>query len=89
MGSSRVEKSQCSSCLSLLVLGKILERLLYDGMFFPKNNLISQNQSGFKRGDSCTNQLLSIKHQIYKSFDYGHEVRSVFLDMLNAFDSVA
>ena len=84
MGSSRVEKSQFSFCLSLLVLAKILERLLYDGMFFPK-----QNQPGFKRGDSCGNQLLPIKHQIYKSFNYGHEVRSVFLDMLNAFDSMA
>ena len=50
--------------------------------FFTENNLISQNQSGFKPGDSCTNQLLSITHQIYKSFDDGHEVRSVFLDMV-------
>ena len=47
-------------------------------MFFTENSLISQNQSGFKPGDSCTNQLLSIMHQIYKSFDDGHEVWSVF-----------
>ena len=47
-------------------------------MFFTENSLISQNQSGFKPGDSCTNQLLSIMNQIYKSFDDGHEVRSVF-----------
>ena len=56
--------------------------------FFTKNSLISQNQSGFKPGDSCTNQLLSIKHQIYKSLDIGHEVRSVFLDISKAFDKV-
>ena len=56
--------------------------------FFTENNLISQNQSGFKPGDSCTNQLLSITHQIYKSFDDGHEVLSVFLDMSKAFDKV-
>ena len=65
--------------ISLLpVSGKIFERLLYDSMFkfFTENNLISQNQSGFKPGDSCTNQLLSITHQIYKSFDDGHEVLS-------------
>ena len=68
--------------ISLLpVSNKIFERLLYDIMFkvFTENSLISQNQSGFKPGDSCTNQLLSITHQIYKSFDDGHEVRSVFL----------
>ena len=45
--------------------------------FFTENSLISQNQSSFKPGDSCTNQLLSITHQIYKSFDGGEEVRSV------------
>ena len=56
--------------------------------FFTKNNLKSQNQSGFKPGDSCTNQLLSITHQIYKSFDDGHEVLSMFLDMSKAFDKV-
>ena len=63
---------------------------MYDSTFkfFAENNLISQNQSGFKPGDSCTNQLLSITHQIHKSFDNGHEVLSVFLDMSKAFDKV-
>ena len=56
--------------------------------FFTENNLISLNQSGFKPGDSCVNQLLAITHQIFKSLDNGHEVRSVFLDMSKAFDKV-
>ena len=77
--------------ISLLpVSSKIFERLLYDSMFkfFTENNLISLNQSGFKPADSCVNQLLSITHQIFKSLDNGHEVRSVFLDMSKAFDKV-
>ena len=77
--------------ISLLpVSSKIFERLLYDGMFkfFTEKNLISLNQSGFKLGDSFVNQLLSITHQIFKSLDNGHEVRSVFLDMFKAFDKV-
>ena len=49
--------------------------------FFIKNGLISQNQSGFKPGDSCINQLLSITPKIYKSFNDGWEVRGVFLDI--------
>ena len=49
---------------------------------------ISSNQSGFKLGDSCINQLLSITHEIYESFDVGLEVRSVFLDISKAFDKV-
>ena len=56
--------------------------------FFIENELILSNQSGFKPGDSCDSQLLPITHDIYKSFDEGHEVRSVFLDILKPVDKV-
>ena len=77
--------------VSLLpICGKILERLIFNEMFrFPiENNLISSNQSGFKPGDSCINQLLSITHEICKMFDDGFEVRGIFLDISKAFDKV-
>ena len=77
--------------VSLLpICGKILERLMFNEMFnfFIENKLISSNQSGFKPGDSCINQLLSITHEIYESFDVGLEVRSIFLDISKAFDKV-
>ena len=77
--------------ISLLpIAGKIFERLLYDRMFefFIANNLISKNQSGFRPGHSCINQLLSITHEIYQSFDDNLEVRAVFLDISKAFDKV-
>ena len=77
--------------MSLLpICGKIFERLIYNSLFefFIANELISSNQSGFKPGDSCINQLLSITHKIYKSFDDGYEVRGVFLDISKAFDKV-
>ena len=56
--------------------------------FFIKNDLISSNQSGFKQGDSCIYQLLSITHEVYQSFDNGFEVRGVFLNISKAFDKV-
>ena len=56
--------------------------------FFIQNNLITPNQSGFKTGDSCINQLISITHEIYKSFDDSYEVRGVFLYISKAFDEV-
>ena len=56
--------------------------------FFIKKSLISQNQSDFKPGDFCVNQLLSVTHEIYKLFDDGFDVRSVFLDISKAFDEV-
>ena len=51
--------------VSLLpICGKIFERLIFNEMFsfFLANNLLAPNQSGFKPGDSCINQLLSITH---------------------------
>ena len=75
--------------ISLLpICGKVLERILYNSMFefFIQNNLITTNQSGFKTSDSSINQLISITHKIYRSFDDGYEVRGVFLDISKAFD---
>ena len=76
--------------MSLLSISStIFERLIYSLFeFFIANKLISSNQSGFKPGDSCINQLLSITHEIYKSFDDGYEVRGVFVDISKAFDKV-
>ena len=56
--------------------------------FFTSINLISPNQWGFKPGHSCINQLLSITHKIYTSFDDGLEVRGVFVDISKALDKV-
>ena len=53
--------------ISLLpICSKIFEHLIYNKMFtfFTENNLISQNQSGFRPRDSCVNQLLAITHEI-------------------------
>ena len=74
----------------LSICGKFLKKLMYNEMFnfFIENKLISSNQSGFKPGDSGINQLLSITHEIYESFDVGPEFKSVFLCISRAFDKV-
>ena len=77
--------------VSLLpICGKIFERLLYDTMFnfFSKNNLLFPNQAGFRPGDSCINQLLSINHEILSVIDMGLEVRGIFIDTSKAFHKV-
>ena len=40
-----------------------------------------------KQGGLCINQLLSVTHEIYKSFDDGLEVRGIFF-ISKAFDKV-
>ena len=77
--------------VSLLpICGKIFDRFVSKSLFeyFINNDLISPNQSGFKPGDSCIDQLISITHKIYQSFDDVFEVRGVFLDIFKAFDKV-
>ena len=56
--------------------------------FFVEKKLISSSQCDFKPSDYCINQLLSITHEIYSSFDECLEVRSVLLDISKAFDKV-
>ena len=56
--------------------------------YFLDNNLITPKQSGFRPGDSCVNQFLSITNGIFTSIDDGLEVRGVFLDISKAFDKV-
>ena len=79
--------------ISLLpICAKLLERILFNNMYnyLISNNLITSNQSGFKPGDSTTNQLLYITHIIHSSFDSSMslEVRHIFLDMSKAFNKV-
>ena len=75
----------------ILFCSKIVERLLYNKIFgfFLYKGLILANQSGFKPGESDINQFFIIKHNIYKLFDDGYEVRGVFLENSKAFDKVS
>ena len=76
------------------MFGKIFEKLLYDSLYshLVSCKLLNPNQSGFYPGDSTINQLISITHTILKAFDCNPPqcpvVRSVYLDISNAFDRV-
>ena len=58
--------------------------------YLTANRLITKNQSGFRPGDSTTNQLLYLVDEIHQGFDSAEcfEVRAVFLDISKAFDKV-
>ena len=79
--------------VSLLpVFGKLFEKCIYDALYshFTEHNLFSPCQSGFREGDSCVSQLLSITHDIYKGLEATPplDTRGVFLDISKAFDRV-
>ena len=67
--------------VSLLpIYSNIFELIIYDNMlkYFLDNNLVTPKQPEFRPGDSCINQLLSITHYIFTSFDKGLEVREEY-----------
>ena len=79
--------------ISLLpILGKILEKLMFDSLYehLSLHELLNPDQSGFRPGDSTINQLISIVHSIFVAFDCNPplDVRSVYLDISKAFDRV-
>ena len=71
---------------------KNLCKLIFNSLFkcLENNNLLNSHQSGFRLGDSCVHQLLSLTSDIYKSFDVNPslEVRGIYLDMSKAFNRV-
>ena len=69
---------------------KILEKIVYKRLYeyLMDNNLLIEQNSGFKRKDSTVNQLLKIVHQIYQDINNGKDTCLVFLDVSKAFDKV-
>ena len=79
--------------MSLLpICRKVFKKIIFNSLFvhLNNNNLLHSNQSGFRAGDSCVHQLISVTHDIYKAFDANPslEVKGVFLDLSKAFDKV-
>ena len=77
--------------ISLLpIFSKVFEKIIFNEIYkyFNANHLFCINQSGFRPGDSCTNQLIAITHNIFKAFDCNPslDVRGVFLDISKAFE---
>ena len=74
------------------IFAKVFERVFYTSLFkhFLHNKLFTPPQSGFLPGDSCTDQLLSIIHEIQSAFDDNPtiDLRGFFLDISKAFDKV-
>ena len=53
-----------------------------------ENNMLSDQQHGFRRGRSCCTQLLEVINDWSESGDRGHPLDVIYLDYKKAFDSV-
>ena len=74
------------------IFSKTFERLIYNSLYnyFIRNKLFPVCQPGFMPCDPYVARLLSITHEIYKSFNYNPsvDITGVFLDISKAFDKV-
>ena len=71
-------------------MSKVIERAVYNELYDHciTNNLLSEKNSGFKKGDGALNQLLHITDNIYSAFNAEKEMAGVFLDISSAFNRV-
>ena len=65
-----VLKHYCPVSL-LPICEKIFEKLIFNASysFFEDHKLLNLCQPGLKKNDSCINQLVSITHETYSTFD--------------------
>ena len=74
-------------------LEKVLKNVsIYDCIYsyFEDNNLFVSCQSGFRKGNSCISQLVSITREIFRCYDANPslETRDFCLDISKAFERV-
>lgn len=78
--------------LLLSICAKGFDEIIFNSLFkyVDNYNIWNKNQSGFSPVDSFLHELLSIIHDIYKTFDANPslEVRGVFSALIKAFDRV-
>ena len=69
---------------------KIYERVLRKTMvnFIEDNNILCDNQHGFRSGRSCLTQMLSHFDAIMLGLLNGHDTDAIYLDFTKAFDKV-
>lgn len=75
----------------LCSLSKILERILNSNLtkFLAKNNLIANNQYGFRSGISTEDAVNDFTNSLVDKLDNGLRCYGIFLDLTKAFDSVS
>ena len=71
-------------------MGKILEKLVHHQLYsyLDGQNLLSQQQSGFRKGYSTGTCLVNFLDEIFSGIDTGVPSGVLFIDLRKAFDTV-
>lgn len=73
----------CISC-------KLLEHIIYSKIIshLNRNNILIQNQHGFREKRSCNTQLFELLTDLHKSMHNSAPTDAIFIDLSKAFDRV-
>ena len=73
-----------------LILDKIIEKLMHKQLykFLEDNNILFENQFGFRKQNSTLHALIQITEEIRKTIDSGRYGCGIFIDLRKAFDTV-
>lgn len=77
--------------ISLLpIFSKILEKVVYNRLirYLEQNNIILNNQNGFRKGKSTLTAAFSLTEEILQALDKKEKVLGFFFDLSKAFDTV-
>jgi len=69
-------------------LPKLLEKLFIPSLTFTFNNILDNNQHGFRRGRSVETNLLCFVNTLIKTMESGGQTDVIYTDFNKAFDSV-
>ena len=86
----KTDKSNYRPISILPTLSKICESVIHDRMLRHciENNVITDKQAAYLKGDSTVSQLLYIVHNIRQNWGQKKMTQGLFLDVSSAFDKV-
>jgi len=72
------------------ICAKILEHIIYHSIMkhLNQNNILIENQHGFRSNHSCVTQLITLTENISSALDHRKQVDIILLDFSKAFDTV-
>src|SRR5215469_10087545 len=85
------DKRECSNHRGISVLsvvGKMYGRILIERVRALTDNLIREEQGGFRKGRGCLDQVFVVKSLCEKFREKGREVYMAFMDLEKAYDRV-
>ena len=87
---SMTDKANFRPISILPTLSKLAESVIHKRLIghLVKNNLITDHQAAYLKGDSTTLQLLHLTHRIREAWANGKIAHAAFLDVSAAFDAV-